>query len=199
MTKDNIFNNNNCIQSAAGKLQQLATNHILRAQELSGAIKTLVASDISSVLVSLKTGATVDLADYNRAHYYRDYTVSDFELFENMEVVRRKDTNPLQYEYTISEWNRQGVCLKGVDQTIWVSYAELRNAFEAVCTNATDYVLGVRLPDRVEELSAADHKTVCDNSDIRVEWEASEAPTAARELMEEAAERATRKTPAVMP
>ena len=198
MTKDNIFNSNQLIQSAAGKLQQLATNHILRTQELSGAIKTLVASDISSVLVRLKIGVTVDLADYNRAHYYRDYTVSDFELFENKIVTYTKKPTIIPEEFTIVLWNRQGVQLKGFTY-IWVTYAELRNAFEAVCTNATDHVLGVRLPDRVDDPSATEHKTVCANSDIHVEWDASEVPTAVRELMETAAERAARKTPAVMP
>jgi len=198
MTKDNIFNNNQCIQSAAGKLQQLATNHILRAQELSGTIKTLVASDISSVLVRLKTGAAVDLADYNRAHYYRDYTVSDFELFENKIVTYTKKPTIIPEEFTIVLWNRQGVQLKGFTY-LWVTYAKLRNEFEAVCTNATDHVLGVRLPDRVDDPSAADNKTGCDNSGIRVERGASEAFKAVRELMETAAERASRKTPAVMP
>jgi len=199
MTKDNIFNSNQLIQSAAGKLQQLATNHILRTHELSGAIKTLVASDIASVTVLLKTGVTVDLAEYSRAHYYRDYTVSDFELFENKIVAYTEKPTTIPEEFTIVLWNRQGVQLKGFTY-IWVTYAELRNAFEAVCTNATDHVLGVRLPDRVDEVSSADdHKTIRGNPDIRVEWDSSEAPPAVRELMETAAERASRKTPAVMP
>jgi len=187
MTKDNIFNSNQLIQSAAGKLQQLATNHILRTQELSGAIKTLVASDISSVLVRLKIGVTVDLADYNRAHYYRDYTVSDFELFENKIVTYIKKTTTMPEEFAIVLWNRQGVQLKG-STTIWVTYAELRNAFEAVCTNATDRVLGVRLPDRVDEVSSADdHKTIHANHNIRVEWDT------VSKLVEKAAEIASNK------
>lgn len=193
MTKDNIFNSNQIIQSAAGKLQQLATNHILRTHDLSGAIKPLVASDISSVLVRLTTGDTVDLAEYSRAHYYRDYTVNDFELFEDKIVTYIKKSTTMPEEFTIVLWNRQGVQLKGFT-IIWVTYAELRNAFEAVCTNATDRVLGVRLPDRVDEVSSSDdHKTIHANHNIRVEWDT------VSKLVEKAAERSSRKTPAVMP
>jgi len=190
MTKDNIFNSNQLIQSAAGKLQQLATNHILRTQEQSVAPKTLVASDIQSVLVLLKNGYTADLAHYNRMPHYRDYTAADFELFEDKIVTYiKKEPGLMPPEFVILTWNKQGVQLKGFT-IIWVTYAELRNAFEAVCTNATDHVLGVRLPDRVEDL--------CDRSYTRSGWYVPETPTAGREVVEAAAERAARKTPAVM-
>jgi hypothetical protein len=151
-------------------------------------------------LVLLKNGYTADLAHYSRMPHYRDYTAADFELFEDKIVTYiTKEPGLMPTEFVILTWNKHGVQLKG-SKTIWVTYAELRNAFEAIGTNATDHVLGVRLPDRVDEVpSAVDHKTVCDNSGIRVEWDASEAPPAVRELMETAAERVARKTPAVMP
>ena len=193
MTKDNIFNSNQIIQSAAGKLQQLATNHILRTQEQSVAPKTLGALDIQSVLVLLKNGYTADLAHYSRMPHYRDYTAADFELFEDKIVTYiTKEPGLMPTEFVILTWNKQGVQLKG-PTTIWVTYAELRTHFEAVCTNATDHVLGVRLPDRVDEGSSADHKTTHTNPNIRVEWDSSEAPTAVRELMETAAEIASNK------
>lgn len=187
----NMFNNRANIQSLSGKLQQLATNHFLYKQENDGSIKRISAEDICGVLVLTKDGRhIVDLDKYSRAPQYRDYTMKDYELFKDKTITHSIYKAGVPCELKIEAWNESCVLLTG---NLWTPYRTLRKDFTAVCTNSTDCVLGVRLPDRTDEVDSSADDDIADKTTRGVdgttaEWDISEVPPAIRELVEKSAE-----------